>query len=137
MRVLVIAPSVTVLIPLVLLGLRSVMGTEDLPRILALLGLPGTPLFYLLFPVLGIVLAVTVGTGHALDRWLLTVASLVWAGWLVIPPSVPPELRTVVLAPIVGVLMVLWNPRVSTWIRQIRAGEDAIVAGARADGRLP
>jgi len=90
---------------------------------------------YLLIPLAGCVLTVTMGRGHAIDRYLFTVLSLGWMWRLSRGIELVGGLGVIGIMAIALVLAVVWSAPVNTWIKAV-AERDKVIANPREEGWL-
>ncbi|WCC81167.1 hypothetical protein O6R08_09250 [Cutibacterium equinum] len=86
----------------------------------------GTWAQYLLIPLAGCVLTVTMGRGHAIDRYLFTAVSLLWMWTLARGNEFASNPDVFGVMMVMGVLVTVWSGPVNTWIKAIAERDKAI-----------
>ncbi|MGK2309095.1 hypothetical protein [Cutibacterium sp. V947] len=81
---------------------------------------------YLLIPLAGCVLTMTMGRGHAIDRYLFTVLSLVWMWRLSRGSELVGGFDVIGIMMVAAVLVTVWSSPVNTWIKIIAERDKAI-----------
>ncbi|TKW72836.1 MAG: hypothetical protein DI580_02115 [Cutibacterium acnes] len=90
---------------------------------------------YLLIPVAGCVLTVTMGRGHAIDRYLFTALSLGWMWRLSRGIELIGGLGVIGIMAIALVLAVVWSAPVNAWVKAV-AKRDMVIANPPEEGWL-
>ncbi|WP_195839970.1 hypothetical protein [Cutibacterium porci] len=90
---------------------------------------------HVLMPVAGCVLTMTMGRGHAIDRYLFTVLSLGWMWWLSRGSELMGGLGVVGIMAVAAVLTTVWSAPVNKWIKAI-AERDIVIASPPEEGWL-
>lgn len=90
---------------------------------------------HLLIPVAGCVLTVTMGRGHAIDRYLFTVLSLGWMWWLSRGTELLGGFDVVGIMAVAVVLATVWSAPVNAWIKAV-AERDKAIANPPEEGWL-
>lgn len=90
---------------------------------------------YLLIPLAGCVLTVTMGRGHAIDRYLFTVLSPGWMWWLSRGAEFIGGFDVIGVMVVAVVLVIVWSAPVNTWIKAV-AERDKVIANPPEEGWL-
>lgn len=90
---------------------------------------------YLLIPLAGCVLTVTMGRGHAIDRYLFTVLSLVWMWRLSRGNEFMRGFDVIGVMTVAAVLATVWSGPVNAWIKAV-AERDKVIANPPEEGWL-
>ncbi|MDO4412254.1 hypothetical protein [Cutibacterium sp.] len=90
---------------------------------------------YLLIPLAGCVLTITMGRGHAIDRYLFTALSLLWMWKLSRAIALVGGLDLMGVMAVAVVLAAVWSGPVNSWVRAI-AERDKIIANPPEQGWL-